>query len=321
MNISLLLHKLAILVGLVPVCMTDGSNFELGKYRYCYTQMPQGVQRINWYEKMLQAEESGYKKIVEQGLAMTDVDIVHCREKALVAIAEQEQTLQTTQENMIGSWVKDDRLRTYRKVSMDYVAQNADEYVFTIEQRDLDELISLARQAGHTGPVIFMNHDGHGGMIAYHSVLAVQIDIILKHKFDESSAAVFIQFLHEMSHITHQDLLWSETIKERVKSLTVVDASGNQTLNTQLLQQQGASLDDYDKALSAFKKWWAFHERRADMEAYLSARQYSHIVPIKTIGGAGHVIADTNIRFAYEQSSPVAYCTDFSHGVIHDQSL
>lgn len=320
LDFSFMAYKVGLMIGLIGVPNNDISHFKLGEERYCYTKMAEGVTRAQWYYVKINEQEARLKKTVEEGLCLTPQDISYFQKKALETIAEEEATIITQEQiDPCGTWVKDDIGRTYRKVDKNYQPANNSEFVFNVTSMDIENCKKLAREAGHTGEIIFINYDGYGGMIAMHSLIKVQIDVLCALIEFGYETKVFISFLHEIFHIKNQDILWDYTIKEYVKSLPTYNCEGMKCID---LKSKGITVARYDESLKAFQDWFIFHERRADMQAYLEALKFPEILEIITCPRSKQSYLSGQYplsTFAYQNNSPVPYCRDFEYGIKFDE--
>lgn len=294
------------------------SHFNLGEERYCDIKMHKDITRAQWYDAQMKEQENRLKRIVESSLGMTAQD-VHCfQQKAFEVIAAEEAIIIEGQIDPFGTWVKDDMSRSFRRVDQDYQPQRDSEFVFNITHSDIESCKELGRKAGYTGNVVFMNYDGSGGMMAKHSLILVQIDVLFW--LTELPESIFINYLHEMSHLKNQDLLWDYTIKHYILNLPK-NYRGGIDFNNNELKKKGITVGRHDEAFKAFQEWFVFHERRADMQAYIEALKFPEILKIATCphNQQSYLQIQYPNTFVYQINSPVQYCTDFIQGSMADE--
>lgn len=290
-----------------------GDVFMIGERSFCDICPPAGLTREVWYKQKLEEQETYLRYKISAMLHITPEEYAQCEELAKEDIRGQEAFLESV--DLRGRWIADYEQRKIIR----YPDGPDGDTVFCITDEDIDGVISLLRQYGYTGKIIFSDElDGEEetAAIAHHD--AIQI-FPLFFLCDSWENRLFL-LRHELSHIFHGDRLFELTIKQYVKRNFLKLKDEECYPDEEALLSKGLTLDVLEKAQDLLMQtWFGYHECRADMEAFLAIKD--HDIFKSSIAGQDQYRGFPfcpEIRSAYQNRSAVPFVQDFCKGIEND---
>ena len=290
-----------------------GDIFMIGERKFCNIKLPNNMTRQAWYLQKMNAQEEYLKSKILTLLKITPEQYLTYEKLVIDEIQNEENNICSNQKDIIGAWFKD-----FSKGEICRYNGNKMENVFTITDKDLNEINTILLELGYTGKVATLElaPNSRDMLEAFSNLITIKTNPAFFEHF--GPVHKFYSLRHELSHIEHKDIIFERTIKKYILSLT--DAS--QSYDPIKLINKNITYNDLDNAYDLFMKWWTFHERRADLEALLDLKKCKAFCEsIKNVQQYQGYPLSEDIESFYEKHSIVAYLKDFFDGIANDYKL
>lgn len=294
------------------LCQDTGDIFMVGEKSFCDICPPEGLTRKQWYMQKLSEQENYLRKKIISILKITPEEYAHYEQLAKEDILQQEAAFES--KDLRGQWLID--IQQQKEVRY---SGPATDFTFTIEDKDLDLAITILRDYGYTGKIVCAESSGEGAAaIAYYNT--IKIFPVLLGSYGGGTENMLLALRHELSHIKHGDLLFEKTIQKYVELNFIKQDNGQFFVNQNALDVKGLTFDHLEKARKLLQQtWFDFHERRADVEAFLAIKD--HAIFKRAIAGKdqyyGFPFRYEMIQ-GYQQWARVPFLQDFCKGIEND---
>lgn len=281
----------------------------IGERAFCDVCPPEGLTREEWYKQKMAGDEACLKAEILKLLKISPEKFQECCELSKREAVETENKKRASQEDICCKY----------NVAMTDGSTIEDE----IKQDDLDMLHEILRYFEFENieiltRIAFDTSDN----ISFDDCAAIAlsncIEIYPRFLVAKTHASCLMAIRHELSHIAHQDYVWSNAFKYYFKTYLLND--DQQGLDQTKLKMLGVTKNDVAQASYMFDYLnKVCIERRADLEAVLAVKDHPIFKEaIKNELSYNGYPFRYKFDVGYENYSKVAYIQDFFKGIEND---